>query len=102
MTINQTKLIIFDFDGTLIDTAPDLAYCMDFVMFELNLPKQGLEKVRNFIGNGVYRLVEDTLSAVLEKKPEQGLIEQAYDSFVRHYEQNLVKQSCLYPNIVIV
>lgn len=98
-TKNQ-KLIIFDLDGTLIDTAPDLAHCMDLVMRELNLPKQGLQKVRKYIGNGVYRLVEDTLSVVLEKKPEQVFIDQAYNSFVKHYEKNLVKKSYLYPNIL--
>ena len=98
MKTSKTKLVIFDLDGTLIDTAPDLAYSMDLVMRELHLPAQGLENVRSYIGHGVRRLVEDIVSSV-EKQPAQATLERALDSFNTHYREHLVRESALYPGV---
>ena len=99
MKIKQTKLVLFDLDGTLIDTAPDLAHSMDLVMRELHLPAQGLEKVRRFIGHGVRRLVEDIVSTELEDKPAQATLEKALGAFNEHYREQLVQKSSLYPGV---
>ncbi len=96
---NKVKLVIFDLDGTLIDTAPDLAYSMDLVMQELGLPKQGVSKVRRHIGNGVRRLVEDVMSSELQNTPDKGAVDKALDAFIGHYHEHLVRQSCLYPDV---
>ena len=99
MKTQQTKLVLFDLDGTLIDTAPDLAHSMDLVMRELHLPAQGLEKVRRFIGHGVRRLVEDIVSTELEGRPAQATLEKALGAFNEHYRGQLVQKSSLYPGV---
>lgn len=96
---NKVKLVIFDLDGTLIDTAPDLAYSMDLVMQELGLPEQGVSKVRRHIGNGVRRLVEDVMISELQSTPDQEAVDEALDAFIGHYHEHLVRQSCLYPDV---
>lgn len=99
MKTQQTKLVLFDLDGTLIDTAPDLAHSMDLVMRELHLPAQGLKKVRRFIGHGVRRLVEDIVSTELQGRPAQATLEKALSAFNEHYRGQLVQKSSLYPGV---
>lgn len=99
MKTKQTKLVLFDLDGTLIDTAPDLAHSMDLVMRELHLPTQGLKKVRRFIGHGVRRLVEDIVSTELEGKPAKATLDKALGAFNEHYREQLVQKSSLYPGV---
>lgn len=100
MKTKQIQLVLFDLDGTLIDTAPDLAHSMDLVMRDLHLPAQGLKKVRRFIGHGVRRLVEDILSTELEGRPAQATLEKALGAFNEHYREQLVQKSSLYPGVL--
>ena len=55
--------IVFDLDGTLVDSAPDLHYCTNILMNEMGLPKLGLPTVTGFIGHGVGPLVDSALKA---------------------------------------
>ncbi len=53
--------ILIDLDGTLIDSVPDLAYCVDEMMKQLDMPVRGEDAVRDWVGNGVQRLTERAL-----------------------------------------
>ena len=55
--------IVFDLDGTLVDSAPDLHYCTNILMDEMDLPELDLPTVTGFIGHGVGPLVESALKA---------------------------------------
>ena len=44
-------MVLIDLDGTLVDTVPDLAYCIDQTMLQLDLPTRGEEAVRHLVGN---------------------------------------------------
>ena len=55
--------IVFDLDGTLVDSAPDLHCCTNILMDEMGLPKLGLPTVTGFIGHGVGPLVDSALKA---------------------------------------
>lgn len=55
--------IVFDLDGTLVDSAPDLHYCTNILMGEMDLPKLNLPTVTGFIGHGVGPLVDAALKA---------------------------------------
>lgn len=60
------KLVMFDLDGTLVDSVPDLAYGVDHMLEQLGRPPAGLEKVRNWVGNGALVLVRRALAGSIE------------------------------------
>lgn len=59
--MNTKKTIIFDLDGTLIDSIEDIALCMNRVLKELNLPTYEINEYKYFVGGGVSVLVDNVL-----------------------------------------
>ncbi len=92
-------LVLIDVDGTLVDSVPDLAYCVDEMMRRLGLPERGEAAVRQWVGNGVERLVKRALTNSLDGEPEAALYERALAVFVELYAENTSKRSQLYPGV---
>ena len=99
MAINKPEMILIDVDGTLVDSVPDLAYCVDEMMKQLDMPAHGEAKVRNWVGNGVERLVRRALIGQLDGEPDEVLFEKAYPIFLNLYAVNTSQRSCLYPGV---
>lgn len=99
MGIKKPKLVLIDVDGTLVDSVPDLAYCVDELMSRLELPKRGEDAVRQWVGNGVERLVKRALLNRLEGEPPVELFQQALPIFLELYSQNMAQRSRLYPGV---
>ena len=99
MTIAKPEMILIDVDGTLVDSVPDLAWCVDEMMRQLDLPERGEEAVRHWVGNGVPRLVERALLNNLDGTPDKALYDKAYPIFIALYAENTSKRSCLYPGV---
>ena len=95
----QPKLIMIDVDGTLVDSVPDLAYCIDEMMQKLGLQKWGEVKVRHWVGNGIPKLVERALSGDLEGQPIKEVFDIAYPIFLDLYEDNTAERSYLYDGV---
>ena len=95
----QPKLIMIDVDGTLVDSVPDLAYCIDEMMQKLGLQKWGETKVRHWVGNGVPKLVERALTGELEGRPIKEVFDVAYPIFLDLYEDNNAQRSYLYDGV---
>jgi phosphoglycolate phosphatase len=95
----QPKLIMIDVDGTLVDSVPDLAYCIDEMMQKLGLQKWGETKVRHWVGNGIPKLVERALSGELEGRPIKEVFDIAYPIFLDLYEHNTAERSYLYDGV---
>ena len=92
-------MILIDVDGTLVDSVPDLAYCVDEMMTRLDRPPYGEAVVRNWVGNGVERLVRRALIGRLDGEPEDADFERAYPIFLALYAENTSKRSVLYPGV---
>ncbi|RAR31095.1 phosphoglycolate phosphatase [Pseudomonas sp. MDMC224] len=60
------RLVMFDLDGTLIDSVPDLAEAVDRMLVELGRAPAGVEKVRDWVGNGARVLVRRALAGGLD------------------------------------
>lgn len=97
--IKKPEMILIDVDGTLVDSVPDLAYCVDEMMKQLGMPIHGEDKVRVWVGNGVERLVRRALIGQLEGEPDDALFEKAYPIYLDLYSENTSKRSCLYPGV---
>jgi phosphoglycolate phosphatase len=97
--MNKPAMVLIDVDGTLVDSVPDLAYCVDEMMKQLDMPTHGEAKVRNWVGNGVERLVRRALIGKLEGEPDEALYDRAYPVFLELYSENTSKRSCLYPGV---
>ena len=93
------ELIMIDVDGTLIDSVPDLAYCVDETMKQIGLPVRGEAAVRNWVGNGVIRLTERAIANDLDAPHDEALFEKAMPIFNELYAENTSKRSVLYPGV---
>lgn len=92
-------MILIDVDGTLVDSVPDLAYCVDEMMKQLDMPTRGEAAVRTWVGNGVERLVRRALIGRLDGEPDEALFARAYPIFLELYTENTSKRSALYPGV---
>jgi phosphoglycolate phosphatase len=92
-------LVLIDLDGTLVDSVPDLAYCVDQMMHCLGRPPRGEAAVRNWVGNGVERLVRRALTGTLDGEPSEADYAQAYPLFLELYAENTSTRSVLYPGV---
>ena len=99
MTIKKPAMVLIDVDGTLVDSVPDLAYCVDEMMKQLDMPVHGEDKVRNWVGNGVERLTRRALIGQLDGEPDDELFAKAYPIFLDLYDKNVCERSCLYEGV---
>lgn len=97
--LKKPEMLLIDVDGTLVDSVPDLTYCVDEMMKRLGLPERGEAQVRNWVGNGVERLVRRALIGLLDGEPDDGLFKRAYPIFIELYAENTSKRSVLYPGV---
>jgi phosphoglycolate phosphatase len=99
MPISKPEMILIDVDGTLVDSVPDLTYCVDEMMKQIGRPPWGEARVRDWVGNGVERLVRRALVGKLDGEPGDAEFEQAYPIFLALYADNVSKRSVLYPGV---
>ena len=99
MNIRKPRMILIDVDGTLVDSVPDLAWCVDELMRRLGREPHGEARVRNWVGNGVERLVRRALIGQLDGEPPEADFEKAYPIFLELYAENTSKRSRLYPGV---
>lgn len=97
--LKKPEMVLIDVDGTLVDSVPDLAYCVDEMMKQLGMPVHGEAKVREWVGNGVERLTRRALIGQLDGEPDDALFEKAYPIFMDLYAENTSKRSMLYPGV---
>jgi len=93
------ELIMIDVDGTLVDSVPDLAWCIDETLKQVGLPTRGEAAVRNWVGNGVIRLVERGIANDLDAPHDEAIFEKAMPIFNELYAENTSKRSELYPGV---
>lgn len=95
----KPKMVLIDVDGTLVDSVPDLAYCVDEMLKQLDMPVRGEAAVRHWVGNGVERLVKRGLLNALDGEPDEVLYEKAIPIFRELYAVNNAVRSCLYDGV---
>jgi phosphoglycolate phosphatase len=99
MLPRRPELVVFDLDGTLVDSAPDLAYSVDAMLKGLGLPAAGEGRVRNWVGNGPAMLVKRALTGEMWPEGEPPRFAEAFSAFMAIYEDNMCVRSALFPGV---
>jgi phosphoglycolate phosphatase len=94
------KAVVIDLDGTLLDTAPDLADAAMQMADDLGLPAVDLATVKTYIGNGVSRLVKRVLTRDMHADPAPELFEKALPIYEQHYAAWVSRKSHPFPGVV--
>jgi len=87
------SLLIFDLDGTLVNTLEDIAASVNHTLGRLGKSPLPLETVRCYVGDGLANLLLRTLDGQAELVPE------AVKIYTEHHRTHLVDRSCLYPSV---
>lgn len=96
MTHRLPPAIVFDLDGTLAETAPDLAGAMNAVLRESGRPELPVAHVRKMVGRGARVLIEtgfNATGAAVEGEKLSAMV----DRFLDHYRENIASSSHLFP-----
>jgi phosphoglycolate phosphatase len=101
LKFKNKKLIIFDLDGTLIDSVPDLTASINFMLEKLKRKTFSEDTIREWVGNGAQILVKRALSgkAIVDPDIDENLFSKALDIFLQNYEQNVCVKTTTYVNV---
>lgn len=86
--------IIFDLDGTLIESLPGIASALNAALTESKLPTHSTQAVRNFIGDGSYTLCQRAI-----ENPSPDLVESVHQAFLKHYASDWQKGTHVFEGI---
>ncbi|MFV2091966.1 MAG: HAD hydrolase-like protein, partial [Hyphomicrobiales bacterium] len=93
------SVIVFDLDGTLVDTAPDIAATMNVLLERRGRHRLEVDDVHKFIGQGVGVLMARALTATGAPAQDDEMAAMV-DEFLVHYEANIANHSSLYPGVL--
>ena len=88
--------VIFDLDGTLLNTLEDLADAVNFVMRANQYPERTVEEVRCFVGNGIRRLMEQAVPKHVMGEE----FERVFEEFKNYYTEHCQIKTCAYEGIM--
>ncbi|HOY85421.1 MAG: HAD family hydrolase [Candidatus Cloacimonetes bacterium] len=94
---HKIKAVIFDLDGTLLDSLQDIAESMNKALAESGLPEHPLEAYKDFVGDGLFKLTERALPASRRKKAD---VEAMAEKFWVNYEESWFLHTKTYPGIL--
>ena len=92
--MSKIKAIIFDLDGTLIDSVTDLANSVNYTLGKLNLPLHTPEEIKSFVGDGVQKLIKRSLGQTHMEK-----FDEAFAIFMKHYGLHCTDNTVLYQGV---
>ena len=92
--MSKIKAIIFDLDGTLIDSVTDLANSVNYTLAEIGLPGHTRDEIKGFVGDGVQKLIKRSLG-----QTHMDRFDEAFALFMNHYDQHCTDNTVLYPGV---
>lgn len=87
----NVKAVMFDLDGTLVHTAPEIGAAINRMLAELGAAALSLEQIERFIGEGAQTLVKRCIEAGTHDEADAALFDQAHALFFKHYADNVTE-----------
>ncbi|MGH8399179.1 MAG: phosphoglycolate phosphatase [Gammaproteobacteria bacterium] len=97
--MSSIRLVAFDLDGTLVDSMPDIVHAVDSMVRKLSSPIPDVDKVREWVGDGVRRLVERALTGTQDGKPDAALYRRGLEAFRHAYAAHIAVDTRVYPGV---
>lgn len=91
------KLVAFDLDGTLVDSAADIARAVDKALESLGQRSYGVQQVKGWVGQGLTKLLKRALTGEMDGEPDPQLLAEARAEFRRFYAAGICIDTRLYP-----
>ncbi len=98
--VENIGLVLFDLDGTLVDSVRDLAWCGNEMLRRLDLPQHDPGAARIWVGNGIERLVKRILTGDMHAEPDPALFDAGLEVFNRLYAEHVSERSVVYPDVI--
>ncbi|MEN8304432.1 MAG: phosphoglycolate phosphatase [Campylobacterota bacterium] len=97
----EKELLLFDLDGTLIDSAPDLALSVNYMLRTINHNEFSEEVIDSWVGNGAQTLVKRALSGnkTVDENIDSDLFDKSLSIFLEYYKNNLCVKTTPYPDV---
>lgn len=96
--MSSAPIIVFDLDGTLVDSAPDLLDSLNFCLSEDGLKTYKSDDIRRLVGMGGRIMIERALS-YQNIEPNNAHVERLLTTFLRHYEENMPGKTRFFPGV---
>ncbi len=96
----SVKAVMIDLDGTLLDTATDLAAAANMMLKEIGKAELPTETIQSYIGKGVEKLVKRSLTGSMDAEPDAGLFSRAMPLYEHSYAKMLHVDTRPYPGVV--
>lgn len=100
LDVEKIGLVLFDLDGTLVDSVRDLAWCGNEMLRQLDMAQHDPEAARAWVGNGVERFVKRFLTGEMEAEPDAALFDAGLEIFNRLYAVHVSDRSVVYPGVI--
>lgn len=94
------RAVLFDLDGTLLDSAPDLAAAANAMLAEFGLPACDPAVIATYIGKGIAKLVERTLAGSLDAAADPVLFARALPIYERYYAEESGRRAVPFPGVI--
>jgi phosphoglycolate phosphatase len=95
--MSSIQLVAFDLDGTLVDSAVDIARAVDRALASLGRPTHGVDEVKGWVGEGLTVLLKRALTGKLDGEPDPALLIRCREEFRRFYKEGLCVDTRFYP-----
>ena len=100
--MTQKFTVLFDLDGTLVDTAPDLMLAHNHVMKKFGYPTKSLDELKNTVGQGAGAMIGRSIWSQAKKELtsiNEKIKNEMTDEFISYYGNNILNESTLMPGV---